>query len=129
MTLTASYYKVFSDDPKLSFFAQRNATLDAIDAGKVVPPAKTMDDMHTIVTNTTVDGILAAFFALMVIIVLVDASRVWIKAIRSQGPLPTTETPSEPSVLWAPSGLIPTSAERARARSEREPVVGVGGGP
>jgi len=129
VTLTASYYKVFSDDPKLSFFAQRNATLDAIDAGKVVPPAKPMDDMHTIVTNTTVDGILAAFFALMVIIVLVDASRVWIKAIRSQGPLPTTETPSEPSVLWAPSGLIPTSAERARARSEREPVVGVGGGP
>jgi carbon starvation protein len=131
VTLTASSYKVFSDNPKLGFFAQRNATLDAIDADKVVPPAKTMDDMHTIVTNTTVDGILAAFFALMVIIVIADASRIWIKAIRSREPLPTTETPPEPSVLWAPSGLIPTSAERARARSEREPVVGagVGGGP
>ncbi len=68
MTLTASAYKVFSDNPKIGFFAQRDATQNAIDAGKVLPPAKSMDDMHTIVTNTTVDGILAAFFALMVII-------------------------------------------------------------
>ena len=128
VTLTASYYKVFSDDPKIGFFAQRNATQDAIDAGEVVAPAKTMDDMHSIVTNTTVDGILAAFFALMIIVVLLDASRIWIKAIRSREPLPTTETPPEPSVLWAPSGLIPTAAERARARSEREPVVGAGVG-
>ena len=128
VTLTASAYKVFSDNPKIGFFAQRNATQDAIDAGKVVAPAKSMGDMHTIVTNTTVDGILAAFFALMVIIVIADASRVWIKAIRSREPLPTTETPAEPSQLWAPSGLIPTAEDRARAR--REPVgAGVSGGP
>ena len=127
VTLTASAYKVFSDNPKIGFFAQRNATQDAIDAGKVVSPAKTMDDMHTIVTNTTVDGILAAFFALMVIIVIADASRVWIKAIRSREPLPTTETPPVPSRLWAPSGLIPTAEDRARAH--REPVgAGVGEG-
>jgi len=112
---------VFSDDAKIGFFAQRNAYQDAIDAGEILAPAKTMDDMHAVVTNSTVDGVLAAFFALMIITVILDASRVWVKAIRAHEPLPTTETPPEPSLIWAPSGLIPTAAERERAR--REPAV------
>ena len=121
VTLTASYQKVFSDDPTIGFFAQRNRYQDAIDAGEILAPAKTMDDMHAVVTNSTVDGVLAAFFALMIITVILDASRVWVKAIRAREPLPTTETPPEPSLIWAPSGLIPTAAERERAR--REPAV------
>ena len=40
MTLTASYEKVFSDDPKIGFFAQRDAFQDALDAGEVLPPAQ-----------------------------------------------------------------------------------------
>ena len=38
---------------------------DAIDAGKVLPPAKNMDDMHTVVTNSTVDGVLSAVLAVL----------------------------------------------------------------
>jgi carbon starvation protein len=122
VTLTASSYKVFSN-PKLGFFAQRNAFQDAIDSNKVLPPAKSMDDMHTIVTNSTVDGILAAFFAVMIIIVILISVRMWWIALRRREPLPTAETPPEPSMLWAPAGLFPTPEERARiGRVEREPV-------
>jgi hypothetical protein len=63
VTLTASWQKVFSDDPKLGFFAQRDAFQDAIDSGEVLPPAQNVGDMEQIVTNSTVDGVLAAFFA------------------------------------------------------------------
>jgi carbon starvation protein len=114
VTLTASSYKVFSSNPKLGFFAQRNAFQDAIDANKVLPPAKSMEDMHTIVTNSTVDGILAAFFAVMIIIVILMSVRIWWIALRRPGPLPTSETPSEPSTIWAPAGLFPTPEERAQ---------------
>jgi carbon starvation protein len=114
VTLTASSYKVFSSNPKLGFFAQRNAFQDAIDANKVLPPAKSMDDMHTIVTNSTVDGILAAFFAVMIIIVILMSIRIWLIALRRRGPLPTSEIPAEPSMIWAPSGLFPTPEERAQ---------------
>ena len=76
VTLTASYQKVFSDNPKLGFFAQRDKFNDSIEAGKVLPPAKTMDDMHAVVTNSTVDGVLAAFFAILIIIVILDATRI-----------------------------------------------------
>src|ERR1700742_2884028 len=56
VTLTASWEKVFSSNPKLGFFAQRDKFSDAIAAGKVLPPAKNMDQMHAVVTNSTVDG-------------------------------------------------------------------------
>jgi carbon starvation protein len=112
VTLTASYEKVFSGDPKLGFFAQRDKFNDAIAAGKVLPPAKSMDDMHAVVTNSTVDGVLSAFFAILIGIVIADATRISIKAIRAGG-LPTTEVPPSESHLRAPSGLFTRDTEAA----------------
>ncbi|SEG73558.1 carbon starvation protein [Thermomonospora echinospora] len=113
VTLTASWQKVFSDDPKVGFFAQREQFQAALDAGKTsLGTAKTPDEMRQVVLNTTVDGVLAAFFAVLVIIVLVDAARVWIKALRAGGTLPTHEDPYVKSTTWAPSGLVATAEER-----------------
>lgn len=112
VTLTASYQKVFSSDPTLGFFAQRNRFQGALDQGQVLAPAKTIRAMQQIVVNSTVDGILAALFAILIIIVLLDAIRVWVKAIRTKEPLPNTETPFEESKLLAPAGLIATREER-----------------
>jgi carbon starvation protein len=121
VTLTASWQKVFSGNPKLGFFAQRSHFHDAIAAGKVLPPAKSMDDMHAIVTNSTVDGILAALFAVLIVVVILDAARVCVQALRAREPLPSTEAPAEPSRLWAPAGLFATAEERAASgRFRRE---------
>src|SRR3954466_15718518 len=106
VTLTASYQKVFSDNPKLGFFAQRDKFNDSIAAGKVTAPAKSMDDMHAVVTNSTVDGILSALFAILIIVVILDAARICIKALRSREPLPSTEVPAAESHIRAPSGLF-----------------------
>src|SRR5215213_1126000 len=112
VTLTASYQKVFSDDPKIGFFAQRDQFQDALDAGEVLPPATSVDDMHTVVTNSTVDGVLAALFAVLIVIVILDAARIWVRVIRSGRPAPTTETPFVQSRISAPAGLFPTADER-----------------
>lgn len=120
VTLTASYQKVFSPDPGLGFFAQRDRYQTALDQGQLLAPAKTTGAMQQIVVNSTVDGILAALFAILIIVVIVDAARVWIKAIRAQEPLPDTEAPFEESKLYAPAGLIATREEKeamARASS------------
>jgi carbon starvation protein len=111
VTLTASYQKVFSGNPKLGFFAQRDKFAEAIDAGKVLPPAKSMDDMHLVVTNSTVDGVLAAFFAILILVVIGDAMRIWVRAVRAGG-LPTTEVSPVESHLYAPPGLFPERAGR-----------------
>ncbi|MEV2269965.1 carbon starvation CstA family protein [Nonomuraea africana] len=112
VTLTASYQKVFSSDPTLGFFAQRNRFQAALDQGQILAPAKTMDAMRQIVVNSTVDGILAALFAILIIIVILDAVRIWLKAITAKQPLPDTEAPFEESKLLAPAGLIATREER-----------------
>jgi len=112
VTLTASWQKVFSGDPRLGFFTQRAIYRDALADGRVLPPAQDVGDMRQVVTNATVDGILAAIFALLVVAVIVDAARIWIRAIRRPDQVTITETPAEPSRVWAPAGLIPTAEER-----------------
>jgi carbon starvation protein len=118
VTLTASWLKVFSDDPKLGFFAQRARFEAALADGRVLPPAQDLGDMQRVVTNATVDGILAAVFALLVVAVIVDAARIWIRAIRRPDEVAIIEAPAEPSRIFAPAGLIPTAEEREQmARS------------
>ncbi|WP_086664081.1 carbon starvation CstA family protein [Lentzea kentuckyensis] len=102
VTLTASWQKVFSADPKLGFFAQREKYADALAQGKLLAPAKNTDQMEAIITNSTVDGVLAAVFALLVIVVILDAMRVWRRALLGRTPPPSTETPYVASTLDTP---------------------------
>ncbi|MCX4958201.1 carbon starvation CstA family protein [Streptomyces virginiae] len=113
VTLTASYQKIFSEDVKVGFFAQRDKYQAGIDADRVLAPAKNMDDMHTVVTNATVDGVLCALFALLIIVVLADAARTCLKAVRDPGSATLSETPWTESKIVAPAGLIATAEERA----------------
>ncbi|SHL36342.1 carbon starvation CstA family protein [Streptomyces yunnanensis] len=91
VTLTASWQKVFSSDPGVGFLAQREQFAGALARGKVMAPAHSAGDMRQIVTNSTVDAVLVAVFVLLLLAVLVDAIRIWIKAVRSPMPLPTSE--------------------------------------
>ncbi|WP_328968587.1 carbon starvation CstA family protein [Streptomyces sp. NBC_00239] len=113
VTLTASWQKVFSEDPRVGFFAQRDKFQAGIDADKVLPPAKTMGEMHTVVTNATVDGVLSALFALLIVVVLVDAARVCVRAVRRPATVTLHETPYVRSAIVAPAGLFPTKEEKA----------------
>jgi carbon starvation protein len=93
VTFAAGWQKIFSAEPRVGFFAQRAKYADAIDAGTVLAPAKSMDDMHTVVTNSTVDGVLIALFLLLVATVIANATVVCVRSMRSPEPLPTTEAP------------------------------------
>jgi carbon starvation protein len=123
VTLTASWQKVFSSDPKVGFFKQRQVFQDAIDRGEVLPPAKTMDDMHTVVTNSTVDGVLSAALAILIVIVIADATRVCVRHIRRPALSTLSEAPYVESKITAPAGLIPTKEEK---EEERRAVASAG---
>ncbi|MFD7552110.1 carbon starvation CstA family protein [Streptomyces sp. NPDC059816] len=114
VTFTASWQKVFSDDPRVGFFAQRERYADAIDAGTQLRPATSMDEMHTVVTNSTVNGVLIVLFVLLVLTVLVNALVVCVRAVRSPGSTRSTQTPHVPSAIDAPA---PRPRRRAGAAS------------
>ncbi len=124
VTLTASWQKVFHDDPRIGFFAQRGKYADALDTGEVLAPAKDLDQMRAIVTNSTVDGVLAAVFALLVVLVIANAAVVCWRAVRTREALPTAEAPYVESHIVAPAGLFPTSEERRELE-----LVGADSGP
>ncbi|MFF5234592.1 carbon starvation CstA family protein [Dactylosporangium sp. NPDC000521] len=117
VTMTASYQKIFSTDPKMGFFAQRQRFADALEQGKVLAPAKNLDQMQQVVTNSTVQLVLSVLFAVLIIIVIVDGARVCLQAIIRNRELPTTEAPFVESAIVAPSGLF------TNAREQRELVV------
>jgi carbon starvation protein len=128
-TMTASYQKVFSGDARIGYFEQRSVYKDALDNDELLAPATDIDQMQQIITNSTVNGVLQALFAVLTLTVVLSAIPVWLKAVRSGG-LPTTEAPYEPSHLVAPSDFFATKEEKQAVRefeeSRREPV-GSGG--
>ncbi|MGY1641815.1 carbon starvation CstA family protein [Geodermatophilus sp. SYSU D00703] len=127
VTMTASYQKVFSSDPAVGYFAQRQRYADAQAAGELLPPAQDPAQMDQIIFNSTLNGILQALFALLTLVVVVNAVVVITRALRAGGRLPTTEEPAVPSQLVEPSGIFPT-AEEKRAVAEHERLVGAGAG-
>ncbi|GHH89289.1 carbon starvation CstA family protein [Streptomyces capitiformicae] len=102
VTFTAGWQKIFSDNTAIGFFALRDKYAAATDKGELLPGATNMDDMHTIVLNNTVDGVIMAIFLLLVLTVLVNCAVVCVRAVRSPVPLPTTEAPYVESRIDAP---------------------------
>ncbi|HEX6486120.1 MAG TPA: carbon starvation protein A, partial [Nocardioidaceae bacterium] len=115
VTMTASYQKVFSSDPKIGYFEQRSVYQASIDQGEVLAPATDMGQMQQIVTNSTVNGTLQALFALLVLVVVVNALTIWFKAVQAGG-LPTTEVAKQPSEIVAPSDFFATKEEKEAVR-------------
>jgi len=116
VTLTASWQKIFSTDPAIGFFAQRAAAQQSIQAGELNDTmaalgAASVEDARQILVNTTVDGVLSILFALMIIIVIVDASRVWLGIVTGGKEPEMTEAPWQESRLDSEGNVI-----------EREPV-------
>jgi carbon starvation protein len=126
VTMTASWQKVFSGDPRVGYFTQAQVYRDAQDAGELLAPAQDQGQMDQVIFNSTLNGILQAIFALLTLVVAAHAAVVIMRAIRSGG-LPTTEEPAVPSKLVEPAGLFPT-AEEKRAIADHERLVGAGSG-
>jgi carbon starvation protein len=126
VTMTASWQKVFSGDPRVGYFTQASVYRDAQDAGELLAPAQDQGQMDQVIFNSTLNGILQAIFALLTLVVAAHAAVVIMRAIRSGG-LPTTEVPAVPSKLVEPAGLFPT-AEEKRAIADHERLVGAGSG-
>ncbi|GAA1768455.1 carbon starvation CstA family protein [Nostocoides vanveenii] len=119
VTLSASWQKIFSDNPAIGYFANHDKFVAARDAGQVIAPAKSMADMDKVVFNTAVQGSLSIIYASLVVIVVLAAAVVCAKAIRAGG-LPTAEAPDVPSQIFAPRSFVATDAEKQVLAEWRE---------
>ncbi|QNA88535.1 carbon starvation protein A [Massilia sp. Dwa41.01b] len=91
-TLTAGWQKIFSPNVKVGFVAHAQKFQAALDAGTVLAPAKSLDQMSRIVFNDYVDATLCGFFMVVVVAVLVYGIRTVINA-RNNGNPTVKESP------------------------------------
>jgi carbon starvation protein len=97
-TLTAGIQKVFSADPRIGFLAHARKFEDALAAGQVVAPAKTLAEMQRVINNDYIDATLAGLFVAVVIAIAISGV---IALIRALG------TPSITSMEVGEAGALP----------------------
>ncbi|MDT0171069.1 carbon starvation CstA family protein [Pseudarthrobacter sp. BRE9] len=119
VTITASYQKIFSSTPAVGYFANNAAFSKALaDGKKEFGTAKTVAAMEAVVRNTAIQGWLSVIFVVLTIIVIATAVLATVKAFRDRAAGRATtdnEDPAVPSRVFAPAGLVPTTAERELA--------------
>lgn len=93
-TVTAGLQKLFHADVKIGFLAHARKYQDAMAAGDILAPAKTIGDMHRVIINDYVNSALTAGFLFVVLTVVVYGVGACLKALKSDRPT-VVETPSE----------------------------------
>lgn len=112
VTLTASWQKIFSADPKVGYWTQHFQYRAAQQAGETsFLSAKTPQDIDAVVRNTFIQGTLSIIFAVLVIIVVGAGVVLAVQSLRGRG-RPLAEDEHVPSRIFAPSGMFPTHAEK-----------------
>ncbi len=112
VTMTASWQKIFSADPRLGYWKQHSQYTAAKEAGKSsFGAAKNPDQIDAVIRNTFIQGTLSIVFAALVLIVFVTGLTVAVRSLRGVG-RPLTEDEPVPSRIFAPSGLVPTAVEK-----------------
>ncbi|MGI9124767.1 MAG: carbon starvation CstA family protein, partial [Mycobacterium sp.] len=112
VTLTASWLKIFSGDPKLGYWTQHFQYRAAQEAGKTAfGAAKNPGELHAVIRNTFIQGTLSIVFASVVLIVVGAAVVMALRALRGGG-RPLAEEPPVPSRIFGPAHLFATPAEK-----------------
>lgn len=92
-TLVAAFMKLFSSAPAIGFLAHAKIYQKAIDEGKVLAPAPSMDVMKQIVFNDRLDAVITAIFIAIVILLILDSIRVWYSIIIKKQKIELREAP------------------------------------
>ena len=117
VTLTASWQKIFSGDPRVGFWTQHFQYRDALDAGKTsFGSAKNVDAMEAVIRNTFIQGTLSIVFALMVVIVFGAGLIMVMRVLRGGGTPLTEDEPVRVETLRA-IGPDPHQGRNGRCKS------------
>ncbi|WP_266125988.1 carbon starvation CstA family protein [Acinetobacter bereziniae] len=105
--MTAGWQKIFHSNPKIGFLAQADKFSAAIAQGEILKPAKTLEEMQTIVLSNQINAALCAFFMIVAVVMLVAAIGVIRRALAS----PTPTVNEAPAVYADPEETVITSAK------------------
>jgi carbon starvation protein len=91
ITMTASYQKIFSPNPRLGFLAYANGLAAQIAGGKI--PAAKIVETQRVIFNQRLDAVVTAVLAGMILVLLVEAVVQWYALLISKKEPVLHETP------------------------------------
>lgn len=95
ITMTASYQKIFSPNPRLGFLSYARALTAQIAAGQI-PVAKLIDTQR-VIFNQRMDAVVTAVLAAMILILLAEALLQWYRILRGDSRAALHESPYIPT--------------------------------
>ncbi len=96
-TMTAGWYKAFSADPAIGFFAKANQLSALLASGNFKPGAvfKSQEAVERVIFNNNIDGFLMVFFMVIVVVMIGFTVQACLKALKSDKPT-ANEVPYAP---------------------------------
>jgi carbon starvation protein len=94
-TLTAGWQKIFSSDPRVGFIALAERFSKAAGEGKILAPAKSIEEMQRVAFNNYLDAVVCGVFVVLVIAMCIYAIKIGLQAWRQANPT-AVETPYTP---------------------------------
>jgi carbon starvation protein len=91
ITMTASWQKIFSASPRIGFLSAANAMAAQIAAGKI--PAAKLLDTQRLIFNQRLDAAVTAVFAVMILVLLIEALMQWIAILSGRRKAVLQEAP------------------------------------
>ena len=91
ITMTGSYQKIFSGNPRIGFLSYANALAAEIAAGKI-PPAKIVETQR-VIFNQRLDAGVTAVLAVMILVLVVEAAAQWYRILTASRKPVMHETP------------------------------------
>lgn len=98
ITMTASYQKIFSANPRIGFLSFSNGLAAQLAAGKI-PTAKIVETQR-VIFNQRLDAVVTAVLALMILVLLVEALVQW-RAILGRDKKPVLHETPYVATQWA----------------------------
>jgi carbon starvation protein len=98
ITMTASWQKIFSPNPRIGFLSFANAMAAQIAAGKI--PAAKLVETQRLVFNQRLDAVVTAVLGIMILVLLVEAVIQWY-AILSRDREPILHETPYVATQWA----------------------------
>jgi carbon starvation protein len=84
VTMTAGWQKIFARDPAIGFLAQAESLAGRLTAGTV--PVEKAGELRVQVFNLRLDAAVTALFMSLVALIVFEALRVWLRALRGGAP-------------------------------------------
>jgi len=85
-TLTAGVEKIFHGDARIGFLALANKFVEAAAVGKVLAPAKSIEEMRRVAFNNYLDAAVCGVFVLLVLAMCVYTAKISLQALRQTRP-------------------------------------------